>query len=85
MIVQLVRKNGFNFDGFKKLIGVVSSAPGLKSLYPSGVMPFGKYEGVPFEKIFEVNPSYLGWMLDKLKGNENLKAQIAVFLKTKTK
>jgi len=50
MIVQLVRKQGLNFDGFKKLIGVISNVPGLKSLYPSGVMTFGKYEGVALMK-----------------------------------
>jgi hypothetical protein len=83
MIVQLVRKQGLNFDGFKKLIGVISNVPGLKSLYPSGVMTFGKYEGVAFDEVFKVNPSYLGWFLHNIKGNEQLKEQIAAFLKTK--
>lgn len=83
MIVQIVRKHDLGFDGFKKLIGVVSTAPGLKSLYPPGVMPFGKYEGVTFDAIFEANPSYLDWFLRNIKGNEKVKEQIATFLKTK--
>jgi uncharacterized protein (DUF3820 family) len=83
MIVQIARKNGLNFDGFKKLIGVASSTSRLKPNYPSGVMPFGKYEGVAFDEIFESNPSYLDWFLKTVKGNEKVKDQIAAFLKSK--
>ena len=83
MLVQIARKHGLNFDGFKNLLGITSNAPRLKSRFPPDVMPFGKYEGVSFDEIFEINPSYLDWFLNNIKGHVKVKEQISAFLKAK--
>ncbi len=85
MIVQIIRKNDLGFDGFKKLLGITSSKPKLRSAFPPDVMTFGKYEGQSLEWIFTNDPAYLDWILREVSGKTQLKEQIRAFLKTKTK
>ncbi len=85
MLVQIVRKHGLNFDGFKKLLGITSSKPKLRSVFPPDVLTFGKYMGQSLEWVFANDPAYLDWILREVSGKEQLKEQIRAFLKTKTK
>ncbi len=82
-LVQIARKNSIDFNSFKILLGVTTSAPKSKLSYSADVMPFGKYEGLTFEEIFLSNPDYLDWISKKVTWNKKLTDCIHAFLKAK--
>ena len=80
MIVHITRKNGIDFHGFKKLLGVTAPASRLKQATAPVVMPFGKYQGAHLEEIFELDPDYLDWFVRTVTKQTKLKNQIITFL-----
>jgi len=80
MIVHITRKNGIDFDGFKKLLGFTAPASRLERATAPVVMPFGKYQGMNLEEIFELDPDYLEWFVRTVTKQKKLRNQIAAFL-----
>ena len=82
-ILQIARKNNIDFDGFKILLGVTTTASNLNSPNSPVHMTFGKYEDKTLDEVFQCDPDYLIWVLKEVTGRAQLKNQITEFLKTK--
>ena len=82
-IVQIARKNNIDFDGFKIILGVTTTASNLNSPNSPVFMPFGKHLGKTLDEVFQCDPDYLIWVLNNVGGRTQLKNQITEFLKSK--
>ena len=82
MITHITKKNGIDFDGFKKLLGVAAPASSLKRAAAPVVMSLGKYQGMTLDEIFDRDPDYLEWFVRTVTKYKQLRDQIAAFLNT---
>ena len=83
MIVNIAKKNGIDFDGFKKLLGVTAPGTSVKRTAAPVVMSFGKYQGMTLDEIFARDPDYLEWFVRTVTKYKQLRDQIADFLNAK--
>lgn len=84
LMFQMARKSKIGFDDFKMVLGAGSKSSKLpaNAIDP---MQFGKYKGMTFDEIYQINPGYLEWILDNVTGRAPLKIRIKEYLESKLK